>query len=222
MKTTPLLIIFIPILLVAAVGTLAPGLLSGLTSSYGIDDRQGVAGVSLIAFIASCLAIGVGILLLRFGRRPAISVAAGVVCFLLTTALWPVSVSISKRADEEGNVDSGTFVYRAIWKGPYPHIERDDIQINEIDRFEQSSGWLGKTELYILVDASEGAAYGWENIPQYPNSTWSESDIAEVRGHGGIYSCLNRRERTYGPFTNIELVTPTYHPAAFRRLCAPK
>lgn len=194
-------------------------MLAGLTSSFGIDDREGVASFSLIAFIASCLAVGVSILLLRLGRKPTTGVAAGVACFLLTVALWPVSVSISKRADEDGSVDSGTFVYRAIWKGPYPHTTRDDIQINEIDRFEQSSGWFGKTELYILVDASEGAAYGWENIPQYPNPTWSEDDIAEVRGRGGVYSCLNRRERTYGPFTNIELVTPTYHPTAFHKLC---
>lgn len=218
MRTTPLLIILCPLLLAAAV-TLWPGLLSGLTSSFGIDDREGVAGASLIVFIGSCLALGVGILLIRLGRSVAIAVTAGIACLLLTAALWPVSVSLSKRANEDGNVDSGAFVYRAIWKGPYPHTKREDLQIDEIDRFEQSPGWFGKTELYILVDASEGAAYGWENIPRYPNSTWTEGDIAEVRGRGGLYSCLNRRERTYGPFTDIELVTPTYHPTAFHRLC---
>ncbi|WP_058834886.1 hypothetical protein [Luteimonas abyssi] len=200
---------------------LAPGLMSPVARYLGIDT-DGLGSIALVLFLATCFSTGVAVLVTRLGQRPAVAVTAGALCFALCIVLWPTRITVHKDPEAGRSADAGFYVYRPFWRGPYPRTQLHEIHIGNLEEYRNTgSEWFGETLIVTRADASDDPAYGWQDVPTLPNPGWSEADIDEVRGRSDYYACIDRHERSVGPFTRVDLVTPTFHADAFRRLCTP-
>lgn len=222
MKKMPVIVVLL-CLIAAAFGIVAlfPGVLEPVAAALAIE-RGGLGSIASALFIATLVSAGLALWLMRGTGHGGRAALAGLLLFVLVIALWPLRIDLTKAPQADDDADSGFYVYRPVWRGPYLRMQRDEVHLDNLEAYrDDGSRWFGETLVTTWIDASEGAPYASQNIPRDANRGWSDADIRDIRGGGTRYVCIARREISVGPFTRVDIFTPTYHAAAFRRLCTP-
>ena len=180
---------------------------------------RGEDSLAFTLFMALCVSIGLTTSITRLTQHTLPGALVGIVCFVLCVVLWPNRVEILVSETSPLVYKDTTYVYRPIWKQPLRQTQREDLQYLGDDLAEYRHTGSGRfSETIIKTYVGDGHL---DRLPTRPRKGWSEADIKEIRGRSTSYSCLARRESTFGLLFTLELITPLFNAHGFRASCEP-